>query len=266
MTRLCATGILDCERVSKSYASKLIFIKIRRSLNTSTDANSIAIWHAIMENAIVHFDDQVRLDAFGLLCDNLKSTEVIAHVEFKLVKRFLEFNSDSMSPSFRQIVIAHLKKVGLTKRNFFIHVLPNYILIRSFSFSVKLFYRLKESWLFHRRQLNKKAENNFESVDSSYRTFIDWLFGFLFSSLHLDSTFAKRSQSLNTMSTFLEIMGGARCVDEPSQRVLFDFGTMFDRERMFSLIECLWDTYEINKDTTIALLDKLDSRLFESNV
>ena len=112
MTRLCAEGILDCERVSKSYASKLIFIKIHRALNTSMDASSIAVWHGIMENAIVHFDDQVRLDAFGLLCDNLKSTEVIADVEFKLVKRFLEFNSDSMSPSFRQIVIAHLKKVS----------------------------------------------------------------------------------------------------------------------------------------------------------
>lgn len=110
MTRLCAAGILECQRVSKSYASKLIFIKIHRSLGM-TDTASVSMWNDIMGQAIVHFDDQVRLDAFGLLCDNLKSTEVIADDEFKFVKRFLEFNSDSLSPSFRQIVVAHLKKV-----------------------------------------------------------------------------------------------------------------------------------------------------------
>lgn len=112
MMRYCAEGILECQRVSKSYASKLIFIKIHRSLGVTTVDDSLSTsWREIMDEAIVHFDDQVRLDAFGLLCDNMKSTEIIGDDELELVKRFLNFNSDSLSPSFRQIVIAHLKKV-----------------------------------------------------------------------------------------------------------------------------------------------------------
>ena len=61
-------------------------------------------------------------------------------------------------------------------------------------------------------------------------------------------------------------MGGARCIDELSQCVLFEFNDMFDRERLLSLIECLWDTYEINKDMALQLLDKLDSQIFETYV
>lgn len=118
--RYCAEGILECQRVSKSYASKLIFIKINRSLRLSGSSVVAAVELdsvSIMEEAIVHFDDQVRLDAFGLLCDNLKSTEVITRNELELVKGFLNFNSDSLSPSFRQIVIAHLKKVKMFYNN-----------------------------------------------------------------------------------------------------------------------------------------------------
>lgn len=120
--------------------------------------------------------------------------------------------------------------------------------------------------------MNRNIESNsFESVNESYRAFIGWLFEFIFTSLHLDSTFAKRNQLLTTMSTFLEMMGGARCMDEQSKSVLFDFVAVFEhnprgRERLFSLIECLWDTYEINKDVSLELLDKLDTRLFRTLV
>lgn len=106
--RQCPDGVLACEPVSKSYASKLIFAKVNRSLGLKEGAS----WWETMEQAVVHFDDQVRLDAFGLLCDNQKSTVVVADDEFKLIKHFLNFNSDSYSPSFRQIVISHLKKVS----------------------------------------------------------------------------------------------------------------------------------------------------------
>ena len=109
MMRTCPNGILDCQSVSRSYAAKLVFAKVKRSLGESGSDSST--WWSIMERAIVHFDDQVRLDSFGLLCDNQKSTEIVLNDEFELIKRFLDFNSDSMSPSFRQITIAHLKKV-----------------------------------------------------------------------------------------------------------------------------------------------------------
>ena len=69
----------------------------------------------ILENAIVHYDDQVRLDSLGLICDNPKTCEQVLPIEFELIKKFLEFNSDVLSPSFRQAVIASMKKVKKIK-------------------------------------------------------------------------------------------------------------------------------------------------------
>lgn len=108
MMRLCPDGILHCQKISKSYASKIICTKVSRSLCVTQNE---ALDSQVLENALVHFDDQIRLDSFGLICETQKTTELILNSEFDLVKKFLNFNSDSLSPSFRQVVIAHLKKV-----------------------------------------------------------------------------------------------------------------------------------------------------------
>lgn len=107
-------------------------------------------------------------------------------------------------------------------------------------------------------------ENSFEIIDFTYKQFINWLFEFLFNSIHLDSTFAKRNQCLTIMSTFLEIVG-SKCIDD-LENVLFDFNEIFDRKRLLTLIECLWDTYVNNKELTLQLLNKLDRQIFEINV
>ena len=54
---------------------------------------------------------QVSLDALGLLCENHKSTEVIPFMDLELVKLFLSYRMCSQSPSFRQQLVASLKKV-----------------------------------------------------------------------------------------------------------------------------------------------------------
>lgn len=254
--RTCPNGILDCQSVSKSYAAKLVFAKVKRSIGESDSDSST--WWSIMERAIVHFDDQVRLDSFGLLCDNQKSTEIVLNDEFELIKRFLDFNSDSMSPSFRQITIAHLKKVKFIR-----YCRLKYPKQGTNCLFKQLFYRLKESWLFQIRQQTKGMDNDFETVNNSYKIFITWLFEYLFKAIHLDSTFAKRSLSLTIITTFIEIVG-AECSSESYR--LFSFNEMLSRDRLFSLIECLWDTYEINKDMALKLLEKLNSQLFKSNV
>jgi hypothetical protein len=73
----------------------------------------------------------------ALICENPKTTEPILQVEFELVKKFLYYNSDSFSPSFRQCVISSLKKVEFilvlkdVKKNIFLEIL-------FFSFSIDL--------------------------------------------------------------------------------------------------------------------------------
>ena len=55
---------------------------------------------------------QVRLDAFALLCENQKTTEIISDLELDLIKGFVPYNLNNQMPSFRQHFLSHLKKVN----------------------------------------------------------------------------------------------------------------------------------------------------------
>ena len=57
---------------------------------------------------------QVRLDAFGLLCEHPKTTEVISEQDLMLVRHFLPLNMDSQAPAFRQHITAFIKKVVIS--------------------------------------------------------------------------------------------------------------------------------------------------------
>ena len=57
---------------------------------------------------------QVRLDAFALLCENQKTTELISDLELDLIKGFSPYNLNNQMPSFRQHFLSHLKKVSFT--------------------------------------------------------------------------------------------------------------------------------------------------------
>ena len=53
----------------------------------------------------------MRLDALQLLCDHHKTTSAVSVNHLSLVKFFLQFNMDSQSPAFRQMLVAQIKKV-----------------------------------------------------------------------------------------------------------------------------------------------------------
>ena len=73
------------------------------------------------------------MDSLALICENPKTTEPILEVEFDLIKHFLYFNSDNLSPAYRQCVVSSI---------------------------MKLFFRLKESWSFQIKTKNKQKSNN----------------------------------------------------------------------------------------------------------
>ena len=54
---------------------------------------------------------QTRLDAYGMLCEDPRTTEVVTQVDLSLVELFLQFNINNQSPAFRQHVVALTKKV-----------------------------------------------------------------------------------------------------------------------------------------------------------
>ena len=88
----------------------------------------------------------------------------------------------------------------------------------------------------------------------------------MFNSIHLDSTFAKRNQNLLILTQFIDIIG-YRCICEDGQNEniisLFDFESQLGKSRLETLIECLWDTYPINKELALNLLVKIDKKLID---
>ena len=54
---------------------------------------------------------EVSLDALGLLCENHKTTEGVRSLDLQLIRLFLTYHLSSQSPSFRQQLVAYLKKV-----------------------------------------------------------------------------------------------------------------------------------------------------------
>ncbi|XP_060943826.1 thyroid adenoma-associated protein [Limanda limanda] len=66
---------------------------------------------SLLQQALVHKHDQVRMDALGLLCESLRSTEALTLQEMDLTRYFLLPNLNSQSPGVRQHIISLLKKL-----------------------------------------------------------------------------------------------------------------------------------------------------------
>lgn len=249
--RLFPDGINYCQRIATDSSTLISCTRVSRSINSSNsetkpDNNEQSdnlygtISAAILQKSIISSDSQVRLDSFSLICDNPKTTEAILPIEFALIKKFLYFNSESSYPAFRQSIITSTKR---------------------------LFFRLKESWNFFNKPSNRVAlESTSNHLATLYSDFIAWLFEFLLSSIHLDSTFAKRNQNLLILTHFIETFTGTADSNNNKNKDvkdLFNASEFFDRKRILTLVECLWDTYVNNKDLALQLLLKIDNKLFE---
>ncbi|KAI8074980.1 putative death-receptor fusion protein-domain-containing protein [Gongronella butleri] len=116
-TKHDAWNILDSRyRLHAIIAS----LKVARSLELvdgsvyATDSSDLASNKISVETlklALYHSDDEVRIDAFGLLCESRKNTATVTEVELALIKYFLALNMNCSSPSFRQRLCAHLAKL-----------------------------------------------------------------------------------------------------------------------------------------------------------
>lgn len=97
------------------------------------------------------------------------------------------------------------------------------------------------------------------------KDFINWLFNFIFDSLHLDSTFGKRNQNLLILTIFIEIVG-VKFPNDDQEDIIFDYINSISRKNIVTLIECLWDTYVGNKNLALQLLFKIDILTFQKYV
>lgn len=66
---------------------------------------------SLLQQALLHKHDQVRMDALGLVCESHRSTEVLTVQEMDLIRHFLLPNLNSQSPGVRQQTVSLLKKL-----------------------------------------------------------------------------------------------------------------------------------------------------------
>ncbi|XP_037638453.1 thyroid adenoma-associated protein [Sebastes umbrosus] len=66
---------------------------------------------SLLQQALVHKHDQVRMDALGLVCESHRSTEAVTSQEMDLIRHFLPPNLNSQSPGVRQQTVSLLKKL-----------------------------------------------------------------------------------------------------------------------------------------------------------
>ena len=67
----------------------------------------------LLEEALECQEEQTRLDALALLCDNQRTTQPLVALETILVRAFLPHNLNNQNPAFRQQLVALVKKVAL---------------------------------------------------------------------------------------------------------------------------------------------------------
>ncbi|XP_034537474.1 thyroid adenoma-associated protein [Notolabrus celidotus] len=130
----------------------------------------------LLQQALIHKHDQVRMDALGLVCESHRSTEVLTSQEMDLIRHFLPPNLNSQSPGIRQQTVSLLKK---------------------------LLCRMKDSTVLLQKRLIQERDEEQRHRDQHtlhlYKEFLCWLCGSLLKVLLPGASFSKCLMSLHLL-------------------------------------------------------------------
>ncbi|XP_059154610.1 thyroid adenoma-associated protein homolog [Physella acuta] len=208
------------------YGAIIMCLRRARALGLlKTQVDKGSLWCGqlhpdVLKAALCSLDQQVRLDAFALLCENNRTTESITSFEFNMLKFFIPSNLNNQSPAFRQAFLALLKK---------------------------FFSRMKES-LTTLRRLDKKDKNATSVKESilEYEKFLTWLTNHLVGCLYPGSAFARRTTTLAVLSLMVALF--------KQEEDGLSVPKVLNRQHVQALVECLVDTFEENKKEALNIL------------
>nr|CAD7396863.1 unnamed protein product [Timema cristinae] len=147
--------------------------------------------YSVLEGALYHRDEEIRLCALSLLVESNRSTETLLTGELRLVRTFLEYNMNTQLPSARQQALALFRK---------------------------LLTRLKESSASISRmaEQNRQKDVFVNSCDVSpnaqlktYNTFLLWLVDFSLASLFPGANFGRRGSALQDEAYVRQLFGAS---------------------------------------------------------
>ncbi|XP_068183222.1 thyroid adenoma-associated protein [Antennarius striatus] len=137
---------------------------------------------SLLQQALVHKHDQVRMDALGLVCESHRSTEVLTSQEMDLIHHFLLPNLNSQSPGVRQQTVSLLKK---------------------------LLCRLKDSTVLMQKKLMQNKDHEQRDRDQNtlrlYEEFLCWLCASLLEVLVPGASFSKCLMSLQLLGVLAQL-------------------------------------------------------------
>ncbi|XP_031732003.1 thyroid adenoma-associated protein [Anarrhichthys ocellatus] len=137
---------------------------------------------ALLQQALVHKHDQVRMDALGLVCESHRSTEAVTSQEMDLIRHFLPPNLNSQAPGVRQQTVSLVKK---------------------------LLCRMKDSALLLQKRLIQEREQEQRDGDQHtlhlYKEFLRWLCVRLLEVLLPGSSFSKCLTALHLLCLLGEL-------------------------------------------------------------
>ncbi|XP_022790978.1 thyroid adenoma-associated protein homolog isoform X3 [Stylophora pistillata] len=181
----------------------------------------------LMRKALCHLDDQIRLDALGLVCDSPRATELITELDLQLLQLFIPHNMNNQAPSFRQQAATHLKR---------------------------LLTRLKECIRISSKAAKKKKDSSEKQFSEHqltlYRTFLQWFCAYQFDSMFPSASFTRRTTALSNLMLIKDIFR----FEENDDSTIFNMSEVMSQDNIHILLDCLSDSYQINKTMAYDLL------------
>uniref|UniRef100_A0A8C3AY65 tRNA (32-2'-O)-methyltransferase regulator THADA n=1 Tax=Cyclopterus lumpus TaxID=8103 RepID=A0A8C3AY65_CYCLU len=183
---------------------------------------------SLLQQALVHKHDQVRMDALGLVCESHRSTEAVTSQEMDLIRHFLLPNLNSQAPGVRQQTVSLLRK---------------------------LLCRMKDSTLLLQKRLVQEREQEQREGDQRtlhlYKEFLRWLCEKLLEVLLPGSSFSKCLMSLHLLCLLGELFTFSTGPD------VFALGEAVTSAHAQNVLYCIASNFLEVKQLTSTLLRQL---------
>eukprot|EP00118_Oscarella_pearsei_P004268 m.17973 g.17973 ORF g.17973 m.17973 type:complete len:1862 (+) comp27575_c0_seq3:14-5599(+) len=235
--------LFKSETILPAYISVLKVAKARGTLQKRNhEGSSTLLWNGVIEiatlkSALCHANEQIRRDAFDLICSSHKTIEIVADVDLELIQTCLPWYLSSQSAAFRPVVLGGVKRI--LRR------------IRDSSYSII------------KRCHTEKVGHEENKTLLTYGTFLSWYIETLFDGIHPAACFQRATMTLRLLSLLWEIFPSSS-----SEGTLFSTENALNWRQMHALIAGLEDAFEANRQHIIGILAKIPSEqmpLRESN-
>ncbi|CAN7995410.1 unnamed protein product, partial [Ixodes hexagonus] len=196
------------------------------------EAGNLEQWRHVIDQGMCHKNLQVRLDTLQLLVEHPKSCEPPRPFCLCALRGFLHLNMAVQLPSFRQQMLASLKK---------------------------LVNRVYDSNTLLRRQLRRGDPSKPSPVRpdlfEAHQDFVSWLLRTAVDQLYPGANFCRRSTAVEILC----LLATTQCAKGAGSQLSLPWS----RESLATLLQCLKDPYETNKSAVLQVLHSVPAELHE---